>query len=99
MKKYLTLGLAAVATCAVAAPAAQAGFSDEFDAADQVERVAAHRYHIDPLVSCRTIGRNSFTCRITDFKGDCSYSGRANVRKVSGYTYRVTTMRVSKSCF
>jgi hypothetical protein len=97
VKKY---AIAAVTAASLIVPAAaSAGFMQEYDAADQVERVAGHRYHIDPLVSCRTIGRNVFTCDITDFKGDCSYSGRANVRKVSRYTYKVTTMRVSKDCF
>jgi len=31
-------------------------------------------------------------------QSSCLYSGRANVRKISRYTFRVTTMRVSKDC-
>jgi hypothetical protein len=77
---------------------AHAGIMDELDAADQVNRVAAHRFHIDPLATCRTIGSGRFTCKITDYKSSCLYSGRANVLKISRYTFRVTTMRVSKDC-
>jgi hypothetical protein len=97
MRKWIISG-ALVASLIVPA-AAQAGIMDEFDAADEVERVASRRYHIDPLVTCRQIGSKTFTCRISDFKGSCSYSGRASVRKWSSRTYRVRSMRISKSCF
>ena len=95
----------AVASAAQAAPANvpavahSSGFMDRLNAADEVERVAGRRYHIDPMATCRQIGSKTFTCTIFDSKGDCSYSGRANVRKRSSYSYRVTSMRVSKSCF
>lgn len=89
---------AALALGLVAPTVASAGFMEELNAADQVQRVASHRYHIDPLANCRTIARNRFTCTITDVKGNCFYNGRANVRKVSTYTYKVTTMRISKDC-
>jgi hypothetical protein len=75
----LTLCLPALLTVPTVA---HAGIMDELDAADQVNRVAAHRFHIDPLVTCRTIGSGRFT----------------NVRKISRYTFRVTTMRVSNDC-
>jgi hypothetical protein len=98
MKTKCTAAL--VAALALAIPAsASAGIMDKYDAADQVERVAGHRYHIDPLVTCRQIGSRSFTCSITDFdKNDCMWSGRANVRKVNQYTFKVTSMRASKDC-
>ena len=72
---------------------------DRYNAADEVERVAGDRYGIDPLSTCRQLSRRSFTCKIFDYKGSCSYSGRAGVYKRSYYTYRVTSMRISKSCF
>jgi hypothetical protein len=98
MKKFVIAGLSAAALCGGVAPIASAGFMSELDASDQVERVAGHRYHFDAISNCRTIGHNSFTCTVSGMKGDCYYRGRANVRKVSSYTYRVTTMRVSKDC-
>ena len=98
MRRFIVL--AAVVGGILAVPAtASAGFIEEYDAADQVERVADQRYNLDPYVSCRQIGRRKFTCSITDFRGSCSYSGRANVRKSGYYAYRVTYMRVRKSCF
>jgi hypothetical protein len=94
------IALAAVGGALLVPAAAQASdFMDKYNAADEVERVASRRYHIDPFVSCRQIGSKTFTCSVTDFKGSCSYSGRASVRKYSSYTYRVTSIRVSKSCF
>jgi hypothetical protein len=90
---------AVLALGALTAPTvASAGFMDELNAADQVNRVAGHRYHIDPIVTCRSIAKTQFTCKVTDYKGSCLYTGRANVRKVNRYTFRVTTMHVSKEC-
>jgi hypothetical protein len=91
---------AALAASAFVPAVAQAGIMDQLDAGDQVARVAHHRYHFDAFASCRQIGSRSFTCTIGGTKGDsCFYKGRANVRKVNGYTYKVTTMNVSKDCF
>ena len=103
MRKYLLAALAAlaipVALAATVPTAAQAGIMDRLNAADEVERQAGDRYGIDAISSCRQLSSRSFTCTIFDYKGDCSYSGRAGVYKRSYYTYRVTSMRVSKSCF
>lgn len=97
MKKYAIA--AATAASLIVPAAASAGFMQELDAGDQVERVAAHRYHVDLTASCRTIGRNVFTCKVFGLENDCAYDGRANVRKSGSYAYKVTTMRVSKDCF
>ena len=61
--------------------------------------MADRRYHIDSLATCRKIGSKTFTCSIMEFQGSCSDSGRATVRKQSSYTFRVKSVRVSKSCF
>ena len=99
MKRFLILA-AVIGGSVLAIPAsASAGITERLDAADQVQRVAAHRYGIDPIASCRQIGSRKFTCTIFDYANSCSYSGRANVRKSGYYTYRVTSMRVRKSCF
>lgn len=96
MKKLI---IAAIAASSFVVPAvASAGFMDQLNASDQVQRVAKHRYHFSAISSCRQIGKRSFTCTIGGVKGNCFYNGRANVRKLSSYTYKVTTMSVSKDC-
>jgi|tagenome__1003787_1003787.scaffolds.fasta_scaffold20664565_2 hypothetical protein len=90
---------AALAASAFVPAVAQAGIMDQLDAADQVERVAHHRYHFQAISSCRQIGSRTFTCTVGGTKGDCLYNGRANVRKLNSYTFKVTTMSVSKDCF
>jgi len=76
-----------------------AGYMDKWDAGDEVSRVADGRYNIDPVVLCRNTGPKTFTCSVSDFKDTCSYSGRAEVKKVSSYRYRVTYLKVRRSCF
>ena len=99
MKRFLILA-AVIGGSVLAIPAsASAGITERLDAADQVQRVAGHRYGIDPIASCRQMGRASSPARSSTTPIARSYSGRANVRKSGYYTYRVTTMRVRKSCF
>src|SRR3954464_3069533 len=42
---------------------AHAGIMDELDAADQVNRVAAHRFHVDPLVHAGPSGAGASRAR------------------------------------
>jgi hypothetical protein len=98
MKKYI---VAATAAAVLVVPAAaSAGFTDSWDAADQVQRVALKRYGYKGLeANCRNVSSRSFTCTIYGMKGDCFYDGRANVRKETAYRYRVTKLSIGRDCF
>ena len=98
MKKFLAAAIIGGALLVIPSTAS-ADFMDKYNAADEVERRISDKYGLDPYVSCHPISRRSFTCSISDYKGSCSYSGRAGVYKRSYYTYSVMSMRLSKSCF
>ena len=82
---------------AAGASAAQAGVIDRLNAADEVERVLAHRYPgWSWLASCRQLSRVSFTCSFTGYnRSDDFADGRASARKLGGERFKARILSVN----
>jgi hypothetical protein len=99
--KKLVLGAAVAASLIAAAPAA-AGFMDEMNAADQVERVLDRKFPAySSVATCRQVSGRKFTCKYTGSKdtASCFHNGRATVRKVTSRRYNARILSRHVSCF
>ena len=75
-----------------------AGIGWELNASDEVERVANRRYRsYNWLASCRSVSRTQFSCDVSGYKGMNFASGRATVRRLNRYQYKVTSFNVNFS--